>query len=106
MSSLFQHSSGLVSLGGGESGPEGKSDDYADWHSRALESGDGGLDPDGVDHGAGEAVFGCFMAELKDLIAAGVRLKECVIEDSGKILRRRESVSGESIGVECIYFQV
>jgi hypothetical protein len=48
----------------------------------------------------------CFVAELKDLAAAGVRLQNGVIEDSGEILRRRESVSGEGIGIECMYFRV
>jgi hypothetical protein len=47
-----------------------------------------------------------FVAELKDLVAAGIRLQEGVIEESGEILRRRESVSGEGMGIECMYFRV
>ncbi len=78
MSTLFDHSSGLVALGGGECGSEGKSDDDADGHSRALERGDGGLNPDGVDHRAGESMLGRLVAELKDLIAAGVGLQDGV----------------------------
>ena len=57
-------------------------------------------DPGGVDHGAGEAVLGGFVAELEDLGAGGVGLEEGVVEDGGEVLRGGESVSGEGCGVE------
>jgi hypothetical protein len=51
-------------------------------------------------------MLGCFVAELEDLVAAGVWFQNGVIEDGGEVLWRRESVSSEGIGIECMYFRV
>ena len=59
----------------GEGGTQGEADDDAYGDAGALKGGRGEGDPGGVDHGAGEAVFGGFVAELEDLGAGGVGLE-------------------------------
>ena len=66
--------------------------------SAAAASGD----PGRVDHGAGEAVLGGFVAELQDLGAGGVGFEQGMVEDGGKVLRGREGVGGEGCGVEAV----
>ena len=82
--------------------PRGKPIDDADGNAGAGEGGGGDSDPGGVDHGAGEAVFGGLVAELEDLSAGGVGLEEGVVEDGGEILRGGESVGGEGCCVEVV----
>ena len=75
---------GFVALAGREGGAEGEADDDADGDAGAGEGFGRGSDPEGIDHGAGEAVFSGLAAELHDLGAGGVGLEEGVIENSGK----------------------
>jgi len=100
---VVEHVGGLFVLGGGESGAKREADDNADGDAGPLEGGGGERDPGGVDHGAGEAVFGGFVAELKDLGAGGVGFEEGVVEDGSEILWGREGVCGEGFGVEVLW---
>ncbi len=85
MRAELEDADGLVALGGGQRGTEGEADDDADRDAGAGEGVGGGGDPGGVDHGAGEAVFGGLVAELEDLGAGGVGLEQRVIEDGGEV---------------------
>jgi len=99
---VFDHVGGLFALGDGEGGTEGEADDDADGDAGAGEGGGGERDPGGIDHGAGEAVLGGFVAELEDLGAGGVGLEESVVKDGGEVLRTGEGVGGEGGGVEVL----
>jgi hypothetical protein len=103
MGTVFEHVRGLFALGDGERCAEREADDDADGDAGALEGSGGERDPGGVDHGAGEAVLGGFVAELEDLGAGGVGLEEGVIEDGGKIVGGRQGVGGEGCGVKVLW---
>ena len=53
-------------------------------------------DPGRVDHGTGESVFGCFVADFQGVCAGGVRFEESVIEDCSEVLPGGESVRCKS----------
>jgi hypothetical protein len=97
---LFQNASGFVAFGGGEGGTEREADDYTDGDTGSLEGGGGDGDPCGVDHGAGEVMFGGFVADLQDLSTGCIGLEKGVVEDRGESLWRGKSVSREGGGVE------
>jgi hypothetical protein len=84
---VLKDADGLVALGAGEGGSEGKADDDADGDSGAAEGGGGQRDPVGVDHGAGEAMLSGLMADLEDLGTVGVGFEQGVVEDGGEVLR-------------------
>jgi hypothetical protein len=92
---MLEDADGLVALGAGKCGSEGEADEDADGDASSSEGGVGECDPGGVDHGAGEAVFGCFVADLEGVCAGGIGFEESVIEDGGEILP-----GGESVGCE------
>ncbi len=97
---LFEDADGLVALGAGEGCSQGEADDDADGYTGSGEGGGGDGDPGGVDHGAGEAMLGGFVADLEDLGAGGVGFEEGVVEDGGEVLSRGQGVGGEGCGVE------
>ncbi len=98
--SVAEHADGFVAFGAGGDGAEGEADDAANGNAGSGKCGGGDGDPGGVDHGAGEAVFGGFVAELEDLGAGGVGLEEGMVEDGGEVFAGREGVSGEGDGVK------
>lgn len=100
MRAVLEDAHGFVAFGAGEGGSQGEAYERADGDSGALEFGCGNCHPGGVDHGAGETVLGRLVAELEDLVAGGVWFDEGVVDDCGEVLGRRESVSGEGLGVE------
>ena len=100
VSAVAEHVGGLFLLGDREGCAEREADDDADGNAGALEGGGCERDPGGVDHGAREAVFCGFVAELEHLIARSLGFEESVVEDSSEILGGRECVCGESLGVE------
>ncbi len=81
---VLEDAGGLVALGGRKRGAEGESDDHADGNAGAGERLGRGGDPEWVDHGAGEAMFGGFVAELDDLGAGRLGLEQRVIEHRGE----------------------
>jgi hypothetical protein len=78
---------------------ERESDDDADWDACAIELGNSIGSPDGVDHGAGEAVADGFGAEGAHLGVGGVGLEEGVVDDGGEGLPRGQRVGGKVAGV-------
>ena len=83
----------------GERCAEREADDDAYGDAGAGQGVGCGRDPVGVDHGAGEAVFGGFVAELDDLAAGGVGFEQGVVQDRGEISGGGQGLCGKGRAV-------
>ena len=84
MSSVLEHTGGLVALAGGERCAKRETDDDANRDAGSGENLGRGGGPERIDHRAGKAVLGGLVAELNDLSARGLGFEQGVVEHGGQ----------------------